>query len=85
MPHFSDELCSADTSKRLEAVRLLGRLFGQRGGAAMAAEWEYVLLELLKRFKDEKVGAKRLPSFGGIGVDVPCCCLGMPFFWISTA
>ncbi|KIZ01094.1 putative Sister chromatid cohesion like protein PDS5 [Monoraphidium neglectum] len=54
VPHLSDELCSTDASKRLEAARLLGRLFGQRGGGAVAEEWGEVLTELLRRFKDEK-------------------------------
>jgi hypothetical protein len=55
VPLLSDELCAPDVSRRLESVRLLGRMFGQRGGAAVAAEWEDVLLELLRRFRDEKV------------------------------
>ncbi|KAI8467337.1 MAG: armadillo-type protein [Monoraphidium minutum] len=54
VPHLSDELCSPDAARRLEAARLLGRLFGRAGGAAVAAEWGDVLLELLRRFKDEK-------------------------------
>ncbi|GBF94053.1 hypothetical protein Rsub_07321 [Raphidocelis subcapitata] len=54
VPHLSDELGSADVGRRIEAVRLLGRLFGQRGGAAVAAEWGEVLLELLRRFRDDK-------------------------------
>ena len=55
VPLLSDELCSPDVGRRLEAVRLLGRMFGQRGGAAVAAEWADVLMELLRRFKDETV------------------------------
>ena len=57
VPYLSDELTAASPAKRLEAVRLMGRLFGQRGGAAVAAEWEDVLLELLRRFVDERVRA----------------------------
>lgn len=52
---MTDELSAGDAAKRLEAVKLLGRLFGQAGGAAVAAEWADVLNELLRRFKDEKV------------------------------
>ncbi len=52
VPLLTDELRAAKAEKRLEAVRLLGRLFGQRGGAAVAKEWEDVLIEFLCRFRD---------------------------------
>lgn len=55
VPLLSDELGSPDWGRRMEAVKLLGRLFGQAGGAAVAAEWDDVLSELLRRFTDEKV------------------------------
>lgn len=55
VPYISDELTAPSPAKRMEAVRLAGRLFGQRGGAAVAREWAVVLEGLLGRFADEKV------------------------------
>jgi hypothetical protein len=57
VPHLTTELGDEDAAKRLDALRLLCRLFVHRegGGRSLAADFGDVLDELLGRARDKEV------------------------------
>ena len=59
VPHLTTELTDDDAAKRLDALRLLCRLFSHRegGGRSLAADFGDVLGELLGRARDKEVTA----------------------------